>query len=84
LLFEEIEEVGENLNSGITKVEDEGEPVKEDVTAKIVTVGDILCERPIYEDAYDSEKKEYDFSHMFSNIEKHTLNSDITLRIIRN
>lgn len=85
LLFEEIDTAGENLNSGVTGDAGEGEePEKEDITAEIVTVGDILCERPIYEDAYDRDKKEYDFSHMFSNIEKHTLNSDLTLRTIRN
>ena len=56
--------------------------IEKDVTIKIVTVGDILCENFIYEDAYNKETGEYNFSHMFSDIKKYTLDSDITIGLL--
>jgi poly-gamma-glutamate synthesis protein (capsule biosynthesis protein) len=54
----------------------------EDVTIKIVSVGGIISETAIFEDAYMASNDTYDFSHMFSNIKRHTLDSHITLGLL--
>jgi len=85
VLFEEINEVAKNLDSEMSEIElEEGkkESQGEDITIKIVSVGDIICETSILEDAYNEETGEYSFSHMFTDIQRYTLDADITLGLL--
>lgn len=74
LLFEGVDNAKKELN---LETKD-----KEDTVAKIVTVGDILCEDSIIKDGYDSKSGKYNFSHMFSNIKEYTKEADITLGLL--
>lgn len=62
--------------------EKEEEEVLKDTVIKITTVGDILCETEIYEDAYNKENNTYDFSHIFNDVKQYTLNSDLTIGLL--
>ena len=42
-------------------------------------VGDILCSEAMIEDAYNSEKNTYDFSHMFGNVSNYIDDADIIM-----
>ena len=50
-----------------------------DKVINIVSIGDVLCETGILEDAYDSETETYDFETMFKGVRKHVSNADLTL-----
>ncbi len=55
------------------------EPVPEDCYATIVSFGDTLCHKPLYNAAYDNETGIYDFSYMFEYVEKYFKNSTINI-----
>lgn len=53
--------------------------VPEDSFATIVSFGDTLCHKPVYNAAYDKETGIYDFSSMFKYVEKYFQNSTINI-----
>lgn len=53
--------------------------VKEDSFATIVSFGDTLCHKPVFNAAYDEETGIYDFSSMFKYVEKYFQNSTINI-----
>lgn len=53
--------------------------VLEDSFATIVSFGDTLCHKPVYNAAYDKETGIYDFSSMFKYVEKYFQNSTINI-----
>ena len=75
LLFQEEEQAKKEL-------ENEIEENKKDTIIRIVSVGDILCEDTIIEDAYNKDTGEYDFSHIFRNVKNHTEKADLTLGML--
>lgn len=72
---EELSKIFEEDKKEIEEVENHIKPSK----VKMKIVGNILCENGILKSAYNSEKKEYDFSPMFSNIKDLITDSDITI-----
>lgn len=64
-IFSELDKTIENTNNEIDKVVD------------ISAVGDILCNEELLKDAKKNEN--YDFSHMFSEVTKYTVESDIAI-----
>ncbi len=50
-----------------------------DSIIKMSAVGDILCSEAMIEDAYNSEKNTYDFSHMFGNVSDYIDDADIIM-----
>jgi len=87
VLFEEVNDAAESIEIG-EEGHDEKNPdgtpntKPKDTTIKIVTVGDIICETPLLEDAYNKGTGAYDFSYIFSSIKKYTLDADITLGLL--
>lgn len=73
-----VSESGKDLNS---KLEEDSEPVviPKDSFATIVSFGDTLCHKPLYDAAYDNETGIYDFSPMFKYVEKYFKNSTINI-----
>lgn len=61
--------------------EPEPEPiiVPEDSFATILSFGDTLCHKPLFNAAYDEETGIYDFSSMFKYVEKYFQNSTISI-----
>ena len=50
-----------------------------DITFSMAVTGDIMCHNTIYMDAYNSSKKEYDFSYIFEDIKFHIQTADIAI-----
>lgn len=65
----------------IPEPQEEQEPtiVQEDSFATIVSFGDTLCHKPLFNAAYDKETGIYDFSPMFKYVEKYFENSTINI-----
>lgn len=61
------------------ELEVEAEPIITDTSATIVSVGDTLCNKPLFNAAYDLETKTYDFSYMFKYIEEYIENATIAI-----
>lgn len=55
------------------------EAVPEDSFATIVSFGDTLCHKPLFNAAYNQEVEDYDFSPMFKYVEKYFDNSTINI-----
>lgn len=53
--------------------------VPEDSFATIVSFGDTLCHKPLFNAAYDKETGSYDFSSMFKYVEKYFKDSTINI-----
>jgi len=53
--------------------------IPDDITINITATGDIMCHSPNYKDAYNSNTKTYDFSHMFINVAKYITKADIAI-----
>ncbi len=53
--------------------------LQEDATATIVSFGDTLCHKPLYNAAYNQETGNYDFSYMFQNVEKYFEDSTVVI-----
>ena len=62
-----------------TELESEQEVVQEDSFATIVSFGDTLCHKPVFNAAYNQETGTYDFSPMFKNVEKYFQDSTINI-----
>ena len=65
-----------------TQLESDTETEKiivQDSFATIVSFGDTLCHKPLYNAAYDKETGIYDFSSMFKYVEKYFQNSTINI-----
>ncbi len=52
---------------------------KKDISIHMSVVGDIMCHSTNFKDAYDSNTKTYDFSHMFENVKQYLKDADITI-----
>ena len=63
----------------ISTIEPEQVIMPEDSFATIVSFGDTLCHKPLYNAAYDEETGIYDFSSMFKYVEKYFQNSTINI-----
>ena len=50
-----------------------------DITFTMAVTGDIMCHNTMYQDAFISEKKGYDFSYYFDDIKYHLQTPDITI-----
>ena len=63
----------------ISAIEPEPIIVPKDSFATIVSFGDTLCHKPVYNAAYNKETGIYDFSSMFKYVEKYFQNSTINI-----
>ena len=68
-----------DLQNSINNVTDPVEEKPKDITISLAVVGDIMCHDTNYKDAYNSETKTYDFSHVFSNIADKLSSADLTI-----
>lgn len=50
-----------------------------DKTFTMAVTGDIMCHNTMFQDAYDSETKEYDFSYYFDDVKHYLESADITV-----
>ena len=64
------------LQNTVTEPEEEK---PKDITISLAVVGDIMCHDTNYKDAYNSETKTYDFSHVFTNVADKLRNADLTI-----
>jgi len=78
---QEQEEKQESFSIPIQEPEEEPEEIviPEDSFATIVSFGDTLCHKPLFNAAYDDETDTYDFSSMFKYVEKYFENSTINI-----
>lgn len=63
-----------NANIMLTEEEE-----MQDTSIRMVCVGDILCEEPLYNDAYQNDTGEFNFVPMFENIYKYSEKADLTI-----
>lgn len=63
----------------ISAIKPEPVIVPKDSFATIVSFGDTLCHKPVYNAAYEEETGIYDFSSMFKYVEKYFQNSTINI-----
>lgn len=76
-LDRQTQEIFNNLNEKIAQT---NQNISEsDSIIKMSAVGDILCSEEMLDDAYDAEKKTYDFSHMFANVSNYINDADIVM-----
>ena len=71
------QEVFTKMNEAITRANQNIS--NSDVLITMSAVGDILCSQEMLDDAYQSEKGEYDFSHMFTNVTDYVKGADIVM-----
>lgn len=57
----------------------EEEPIPEDINVTMSVIGDIMCHDSQYKDAYVSSSDSYDFSYVFSDIQKYLQVADIAV-----
>ena len=57
----------------------EEEPVPEDINITMSVIGDIMCHDSQYKDAYVSSSDSYDFSYVFSDVQKYLQVADIAV-----
>ena len=57
----------------------EPEPIPEDINVTMSVIGDIMCHDSQYKDAYVKATDSYDFSYVFSDIQKYIQVSDIAV-----
>ena len=72
-----LPEVSEQVSS--EDIEPEKEPIPEDINIKMSVIGDIMCHDSQYKDAYVKESDSYDFSYVFSDIQKYIQTADIAV-----
>lgn len=73
------EPIANSTSTPVSTSEPAPEPILEDSFATIVSFGDTLCHKPLFNAAYDNETGIYDFSYMFEYVEKYFENSTITI-----
>lgn len=54
-------------------------PKPKDKTATIVSFGDALCHKPLFNSLYDSKKGDYDFSPLFQYVKRHFKKSTLNI-----
>ena len=54
-------------------------PAKEDVSFTMCAIGDVMCHNTQYWDAYQKSTDDYDFSYVYTDIERYTKQPDITI-----
>ena len=75
-----IETENELSENNVTSEKNESKTTSgEDKTFTMAVTGDIMCHNTVYTDAYNSSKKEYDFSYMFEDIKYHLQTADVTV-----
>ncbi len=57
----------------------EEEPIPEDINVTMSVIGDIMCHDSQYKDAYVSSTDSYDFSYVFSDVQKYIQVADIAV-----
>lgn len=72
-----LPEVSEQVSS--EDIEPEKEPIPEDINIKMSVIGDIMCHDSQYKDAYVKDSDSYDFSYVFSDIQKYIQTADIAV-----
>lgn len=60
-------------------LEKDSTPTKEDVSFTMCAIGDVMCHNTQYWDAYQKETDDYDFSYVYTDIERYTKQPDITI-----
>ena len=68
-----------NIEENGTNSPEEQENQSPDITFSMAVTGDIMCHNTVYMDAYNSSKKEYDFSYIFKDIKYHIQTADIAI-----
>lgn len=68
-----------NINNEITVPQEPEKQASKETTINMAFTGDIMCHNTIYNDAYDSLTKTYDFSYIFENIKYHIQTADIAI-----
>ena len=53
--------------------------IQEDATFTMAVTGDIMCHNTMYQDAYNSSTKSYDFSYFFEDVKQHIQTADIAV-----
>ena len=53
--------------------------MQEDATFTMAVTGDIMCHNTMYQDAYNSSTKSYDFSYFFDDVKQHIQTADIAV-----
>ncbi len=77
--FSQPEPIANSTSTPVSTSEPAPEPILEDSFATIVSFGDTLCHKPLFNAAYNNETGIYDFSYMFEYVEKYFENSTITI-----
>jgi len=72
-----LPEVSEQVSS--EDIQPEEEPIPEDINIKMSVIGDIMCHDSQYKDAYVKDSDSYDFSYVFSDIQKYIQTADIAV-----
>jgi len=72
-----LPEVSEQTSS--EDIVPEKEPVPEDISINMSVIGDIMCHDSQYKDAYVSAEDTYDFSYVFTDIQKYIQVADIAV-----
>lgn len=86
----EISDVGNNTTNISNEIQSENnisnltenqpiEPEIADTTFTMAVTGDIMCHNTMYNDAYDSTTKSYDFSYMFEDVKYYLQTADIAV-----
>lgn len=65
-----------NTDANISK---ESHSIQEDATFTMAVTGDIMCHNTMYQDAYNSSTKSYDFSYFFEDVKQHIQTADIAV-----
>jgi len=68
-----------NVEENTTNDTETQESQTPDITFSMAVTGDIMCHNTIYIDAYNSSKKEYDFSYIFEDVKYHIQTADIAI-----
>lgn len=66
-------------NTDKSSADDKQLAQQEDITFSMAITGDIMCHNTMYQDAYDSSTKSYDFSYYFDDIKVPLQTADITV-----
>lgn len=71
--------VQENVEQEKELENNKNEQPKEDTNITMSVIGDIMCHNSQYQDAYNSTKKTYDFSYVFTDIKQYVSTADIAI-----
>ena len=74
-----LPEVSDSEQTSSEDIVPEEEPIPEDINITMSVIGDIMCHDSQYKDAYISSENTYDFSYVFSDIQKYIQVADIAV-----